>query len=216
MQLCDEFTTLSLEGIPNGLSYEGAACLVGLLAGYVSFNFLYLPVQTGSFASERMLIVNFVSPDVAKNAFDQASQLSRISVSWYHTQGLIPNINLFRQSSSCDLPTELCAHVYDMSTLMPVLPPSPCQEKRRGPISNVKVFVGGLQTSTDTKSLRAYFSQFGKIEDCAVVRDFSGLSRKFGFCKFATSEAAIACLSAASHEIDGSRAGVRAYTAKQI
>ena len=213
MMNADDFTTLALEGIPNGLSYEGASTVISLLAGALSFNFLYLPIQEVSFASERILIVNFVSSDLAKVAFDQANHLLRLSVFWYHTQGLMNNINLFRESASGALLPDLCAHVHDMSTLTPLLPPHP--EKRRGPISNVKVFVGGLQACTDTKSLRAYFSQFGKIEDCAVVRDFSGISRKFGFCKFATSEAAIACLSA-SHEIDGSRAGVRAYTAKLI
>lgn len=66
-----------------------------------------------------------------------------------------------------------------------------------------KVFVGGLGQQTTSHSLKTYFSQFGAVNDAAVVIDkVSGRSRGFGFCTFASPDIATSCV-ASRHKIDG-------------
>ncbi|EQL04000.1 heterogeneous nuclear ribonucleoprotein HRP1 [Ophiocordyceps sinensis CO18] len=48
-----------------------------------------------------------------------------------------------------------------------------------------KMFIGGLNWETTDESLRDYFSQFGEVVECTVMRDSStGRSRGFGFLTF--------------------------------
>merc|ERR1719281_2204590 len=48
-----------------------------------------------------------------------------------------------------------------------------------------KVFVGGLNPTTTTEDLRAYFSDFGTVSDSCVITDSSSkASRGFGFVEF--------------------------------
>ncbi|KAH7357923.1 heterogeneous nuclear ribonucleoprotein HRP1 [Plectosphaerella cucumerina] len=48
-----------------------------------------------------------------------------------------------------------------------------------------KMFIGGLNWETTDESLRAYFSQFGEVLECTVMRDNNtGRSRGFGFLTF--------------------------------
>ncbi|XP_071834851.1 heterogeneous nuclear ribonucleoprotein A1-like 2 isoform X2 [Apostichopus japonicus] len=51
-----------------------------------------------------------------------------------------------------------------------------------------KIFLGGLGPSTDEESLKAYFSNYGEIADCCVIRtsgpDTPKKSRGFGFVTF--------------------------------
>ncbi|KAF2671089.1 RNA-binding domain-containing protein [Microthyrium microscopicum] len=48
-----------------------------------------------------------------------------------------------------------------------------------------KMFIGGLNWETSDDSLRSYFSQFGEVTECTVMRDgASGRSRGFGFLTF--------------------------------
>ncbi|KAK4191433.1 hypothetical protein QBC35DRAFT_13049 [Podospora australis] len=48
-----------------------------------------------------------------------------------------------------------------------------------------KMFIGGLNWETTDESLRDYFSQFGEVIECTVMRDgASGRSRGFGFLTF--------------------------------
>ncbi|TAQ89391.1 hypothetical protein B7494_g2286 [Chlorociboria aeruginascens] len=48
-----------------------------------------------------------------------------------------------------------------------------------------KMFIGGLNWETDDQSLKEYFSQFGEVLECTVMRDgASGRSRGFGFLTF--------------------------------
>jgi hypothetical protein len=42
-----------------------------------------------------------------------------------------------------------------------------------------KLFIGGLSYSTTDDSLREYFSKFGDLVDCVVMKDAS--SKRFGF-----------------------------------
>ncbi|PHH84652.1 hypothetical protein CDD83_1609 [Cordyceps sp. RAO-2017] len=47
------------------------------------------------------------------------------------------------------------------------------------------MFIGGLNWETTDDSLREYFSQFGEVVECTVMRDSStGRSRGFGFLTF--------------------------------
>lgn len=44
------------------------------------------------------------------------------------------------------------------------------------------MFCGGLNATTTVDGLRFYFSKFGEIEDCVIMRDAkSKLSRGFGY-----------------------------------
>ncbi|CAD6505186.1 BgTH12-00681 [Blumeria graminis f. sp. triticale] len=48
-----------------------------------------------------------------------------------------------------------------------------------------KMFIGGLNWETTDQSLKEYFSQFGEVVECMVMRDgVSGRSRGFGFLTF--------------------------------
>ncbi|OQD65048.1 hypothetical protein PENPOL_c006G01425 [Penicillium polonicum] len=50
---------------------------------------------------------------------------------------------------------------------------------------NRKMFIGGLNWETTDESLRDYFSQFGEVQECTVMRDSAtGRSRGFGFLTF--------------------------------
>src|SRR2546429_5859541 len=47
------------------------------------------------------------------------------------------------------------------------------------------MFIGGLNWETTDDSLRRYFSQFGDVVECTVMRDgATGRSRGFGFLTF--------------------------------
>ncbi|KAJ6007116.1 hypothetical protein N7522_005467 [Penicillium canescens] len=48
-----------------------------------------------------------------------------------------------------------------------------------------KMFIGGLNWETTDQSLRDYFSEFGEVQECTVMRDSAtGRSRGFGFLTF--------------------------------
>jgi len=70
--------------------------------------------------------------------------------------------------------------------------------------------VGGLRTTTTSHAIHRHFSQFGVILDCAVILDFQGKSRHFGYCKFSDKSSVDLCLSHV-HVIDGQNVGVRPY-----
>jgi len=73
-----------------------------------------------------------------------------------------------------------------------------------------KVFVGGLNPTTTTEDLRAYFSDYGVVTDSCVITDSSSkASRGFGFVEF---EGKIPeGLLDQQHIIDQRRCGVREY-----
>ncbi|KAI8146827.1 hypothetical protein BJV82DRAFT_600033 [Fennellomyces sp. T-0311] len=67
------------------------------------------------------------------------------------------------------------------------------------------MFIGGLNWETTDESLRQYFSQFGEVMDCVVMRDPStGRSRGFGFLTMAD-HAAIDTIVSQDHYLDGKR-----------
>lgn len=59
-----------------------------------------------------------------------------------------------------------------------------------GPTDPYKIFVGALPQELDDEGMKEYFSQYGKVEDCVVMRDkVTDKSRGFGFVTFANSAA---------------------------
>ncbi|KAF8961588.1 hypothetical protein BDZ97DRAFT_1190178 [Flammula alnicola] len=46
------------------------------------------------------------------------------------------------------------------------------------------MFIGGLNWDTTDEGLRDYFSQFGKVDACTIMRDAAGTSRGFAFLTF--------------------------------
>ncbi|KAI0744713.1 hypothetical protein C8Q76DRAFT_606847 [Earliella scabrosa] len=65
-----------------------------------------------------------------------------------------------------------------------------------------KMFVGGLSWDTTDEGLRKYFSEFGEVEDCTILRDQDGRSRGFAFLTFKdpSSVNAVMCR---EHVLDG-------------
>jgi len=48
-----------------------------------------------------------------------------------------------------------------------------------------KLFLGGVSWQTTEDGLKFYFEKFGKLKDCAVMKDkFTGQPRGFGFVQF--------------------------------
>lgn len=66
-----------------------------------------------------------------------------------------------------------------------------------------KIFVGGLNRRTTEESLKEYFSLWGNIVDCVIMRDGkNGPSRGFGFVTFDNAQAVDDCLKVKRHELD--------------
>lgn len=91
------------------------------------------------------------------------------------------------------LETGLCLHI--MTSLIPSSSSSMTSSK--------KVFVGGLSWETDESSLREYFSKYGTVSDCVIMRDrLTGHPRGFGFVTY--EDILIAeHVASQSHELDG-------------
>uniref|UniRef100_H2Y681 RRM domain-containing protein n=1 Tax=Ciona savignyi TaxID=51511 RepID=H2Y681_CIOSA len=83
-----------------------------------------------------------------------------------------------------------------------------------------KLFIGGISYETTDESMNDYFSKYGKIEDCVVIKDNStGRSKGFGFVTFETETEADACMEERPHtlnnrQIDVKRAVSREESAK--
>ncbi|XP_056592293.1 RNA-binding protein Musashi homolog 2a isoform X1 [Triplophysa dalaica] len=66
-----------------------------------------------------------------------------------------------------------------------------------------KMFIGGLSWQTSPDSLRDYFSKFGDIRECMVMRDpTTKRSRGFGFITFADVSSVDKVLAQPHHELD--------------
>jgi len=67
-----------------------------------------------------------------------------------------------------------------------------------------KLFIGGLSYSTTDDSLREYFSKFGELVDCVVMKDAgTKRSRGFGFVVYARIAMVDAAQAARPHVVDG-------------
>lgn len=65
-----------------------------------------------------------------------------------------------------------------------------------------KMFIGGLNWDTTDEGLRKYFSQFGKVEACTIMRDQAGRSRCFAFLTF-EDPASVNAVMVREHFLDG-------------
>ena len=129
----------------------------------------------------------------------------------FHGRTISVILPSFRQQpvSSCDSPQpESRADKDDSEALKYVA-------DRRGHQHHCKIFIGGLHPKSEPKALRGYFSQFGSIKDCGIVKDFNGISRRFGFCEFWNDDAVVRVLSVPQHVLDGATIGVRSYCLRQ-
>lgn len=75
-----------------------------------------------------------------------------------------------------------------------------------------KMFVGGTGEVTD-EEFRDYFSQFGQIEDAAILRK-DGVSRGFGFVTFTDEVAVEKCL-VIQHALNGKRVEIKRAVPKE-
>ena len=77
-----------------------------------------------------------------------------------------------------------------------------------------KVFIGGLSWDTDQDSLLTYFSQFGEVCDCVVMKNpQTGKSRGFGFVTFKDPNCVDTVLST-QHTIDSRQVDAKACNPK--
>ncbi|KAG7092987.1 hypothetical protein E1B28_009286 [Marasmius oreades] len=66
-----------------------------------------------------------------------------------------------------------------------------------------KMFIGGLNWDTTDEGLRDYFSQFGVVDACSIMRDPAGRSRCFAFLTFRDSESVDKVVAQYEHIVDG-------------
>ncbi|KAF9261190.1 RNA-binding domain-containing protein [Marasmius fiardii PR-910] len=66
-----------------------------------------------------------------------------------------------------------------------------------------KMFVGGLNWDTTDEGLRDYFSQFGVVDACSIMRDPAGRSRCFAFLTFRDAESVDKVVAQQEHIVDG-------------
>ena len=67
-----------------------------------------------------------------------------------------------------------------------------------------KIFIGGLNYSTDDVQLRRHFSAYGTVQDAVVMKDpVSRRSRGFGFITFLDIESLEMAIQVEQHIIDG-------------
>nr|XP_024217734.1 heterogeneous nuclear ribonucleoprotein 27C isoform X4 [Halyomorpha halys] len=67
-----------------------------------------------------------------------------------------------------------------------------------------KLFVGGLSWETTQENLQRYFSRYGEVIDCVVMKNSeSGRSRGFGFVTFSDPENVSLVLQNGPHQLDG-------------
>lgn len=78
-----------------------------------------------------------------------------------------------------------------------------------------KIFVGGLPKNLSDDKLEEYFSRFGFVQKCYVVKDaFTGKTRGFGFVIFGTQEGFEAVLDAPDHFIEGQEIHIKPAQAR--
>ena len=79
-----------------------------------------------------------------------------------------------------------------------------------------KLFLGGLNYSTNEDGLREYFSQFGELVDVVVMRfPDTKRSRGFGFVTFAEEAMADACYEARPHTVDDTQVETKRATPRE-
>lgn len=80
-----------------------------------------------------------------------------------------------------------------------------------------KLFVGGLDTKTTEETLKEYFSSYGTVESCEIMKDRSTppKSKGFGFITFKSPDNVDEIQKNRPHEIDGRKIETKRATPKQ-
>lgn len=66
-----------------------------------------------------------------------------------------------------------------------------------------KLFVGGINRQTTEEGLREYFSKFGEVSDCVLMKDKeTQQSRGFGFVTYSNPQCVAEVLKARPHTVD--------------
>jgi len=80
-----------------------------------------------------------------------------------------------------------------------------------------KLFVGGMSWQTTEDTMSSYFSRFGEVEECIVMKDRNtGNPRGFGFIKFKDPECVDQVLSAKPHVLDDKAVDVKPCAPKDV
>lgn len=80
-----------------------------------------------------------------------------------------------------------------------------------------KIFIGGLTRETTDDMLKEYFIKFGDIVESIVMRDkMSGVSRGFGFVKYADPQSVQEVLKSRPHTLDNKKIDPKPCTPKTI
>ncbi|CAK5084934.1 unnamed protein product [Meloidogyne enterolobii] len=89
------------------------------------------------------------------------------------------------------------------------------QGSQMQPFSSRKLFIGGLG-QIDDNTLKQYYSQWGQVVDCIVIRDpTTRSSRGFGFVTYTTAEMADACIAVLPHRINGKNVDAKRAVPKE-
>jgi len=79
-----------------------------------------------------------------------------------------------------------------------------------------KLFIGGLSGKTTAEMLREYFSQYGMISECTVMKDpITRRSRGFGFVTFSDPDSVQNVLSSGPHQLDSKSVDPKPAVPKQ-
>lgn len=79
-----------------------------------------------------------------------------------------------------------------------------------------KVFVGGLKYSTDEETFRNYFSKYGALTDCVIIKDSqTNKSRGFGFVKYSDSLMVDELMKNRPHILDSRRLDIKRSTPRK-
>jgi len=79
-----------------------------------------------------------------------------------------------------------------------------------------KLFIGGISRDTTDMRMREYFSAFGKIVDCVVIREpGTEKSKGFGFVTFETEGEADNCMDNRPHNLDGRTVDVKRAVSRE-
>jgi RNA recognition motif-containing protein len=126
------------------------------------------------------------------------------------------DINISNNSfaTSSDL-TKLLTQTFESSRNSLNMPDKMTNFKSSNDISN-KVFVGGLRYSTDDEAFKNYFSKYGTLTDCVVIKDPSTKkSRGFGFVKYSESNMVDELMRNRPHTIDGRSLDLKRITPRK-
>ncbi|VDK51711.1 unnamed protein product [Anisakis simplex] len=94
---------------------------------------------------------------------------------------------------------------FDLLVIGPISPKEqPHQDEALEPEQFRKIFVGGLSSDTTDESLREFYSKWGELIDCIVMKDpTTKRTRGFGFVSYAKQSMVDEAMANRPHVIDG-------------